>query len=144
MKSRRPNQPRVIRSAVAEKPSRHLASRKSSGGSHYWFRIVPRRIPCWFFLFFTAATQRTEIASARGRGTYMHTCTHARSHAMRYDARRIVSKGYYNFPMQIAKVAQPAKITVGNNTVDWEVELARASRETDNISLGRPLRRTIK
>jgi len=73
----------------------------------------------------------------------MHACIHA-LHAMRHDARRVVSKGYRDFPMQIAKVAQPAKITVGNNAADWEVELARASRETDNISSGRPLRRTIK
>lgn len=75
-----------------------------------------------------------------------HACMHAYMyalHAMRHDARHVASKGYRDFPMQIAKVAQPAK-TVGNNAVDWEVELARASRETDNISLGRPLRRTIK
>lgn len=72
----------------------------------------------------------------------MHTCMHA-LHAMRHDAHHVASKGYHDFPMQIAKVAQPAK-TVGNNAVDWEVELARASRETDNISLGRPLPGTIK
>lgn len=45
---------------------------------------------------------------------------------------------------------RPAKITVENNVIDWEDELARARafafarREMDNISLGRPLRRTIK
>lgn len=48
---------------------------------------------------------------------------------------------YANF----AKVTQSAKITVGNNAIDWcRTSLARALRETDNISLGRPLRRTIK
>lgn len=39
---------------------------------------------------------------------------------------------------------EPAKITVGNNGIDWEDELARALREMDNISLGRPLQGTIR
>ena len=39
---------------------------------------------------------------------------------------------------------ESAKITVGNNAIDWEDELARALREMDNISLGRPLQGTIR
>lgn len=39
---------------------------------------------------------------------------------------------------------ESAKITVGNNAIDWEDELARALREMDNISLGWPLHGTIR
>lgn len=39
---------------------------------------------------------------------------------------------------------EAAKITVRNNGIDWEDELARALREMDNISLDRPLQGTIR
>lgn len=93
-------------------------------------------------------------------------------HCMPRDAMRcaITSKRPRDFPMQIvcsaglpgesrtpggAKGAlvpardtgekgESAKITVGNNAIDWEDELARALREMDNISLDRPLQGTIR
>jgi len=136
---KRPNQPRVIRSVVTEKQTHHLASRKSETAlrgliliSHR-FSSLPRSL-------FRENTVDGNRKRERAAHAYMYACLHT----MWHDVCRIASKGYHDFPMQIAKVAQPAKITVGNNAVDWEVELARASRETDNISLGRPLRRTIK
>lgn len=36
------------------------------------------------------------------------------------------------------------KITGGNNAIDWAGELARALREMDDISPGRPLRGAIR
>lgn len=147
MKSRRPNQPQVIRSVVAEKPSCHFVSRKSSyeeaATSQPNIDLASSLVAPMVFLPREHSGWKSQ-AHGDAAHACMHACMHACSHAMRHDARRIVSKGYHDFPMQIAKAAQPAKITVGNNTVDWEVELACASRETDNISLGRPLRRTIK
>lgn len=154
MKSRRPNQPRVIRSAVAKKKKKkncHVTARLAS--------LASRRQPlCGLILishrpssppavFLPRETQRTEIVGRRtGTHANMHACMHACMGCMRRGTMHAASrqKGTGDFPMQIAKVARTAKITVGNNAVDWEVELARASRETDNISLGRPLRRTIK
>lgn len=61
-------------------------------------------------------------------------------------AMRVASKGRRRFLYaNLAKVTQLAKIIVGNNAIDWcRTSLARVLRETDNISLGRPLRRTIK
>lgn len=116
---------------MTEKPSHHLASPKSETATSRLNIDFPS------FLVTSAVSFPREYGGRKwSHGDAAHACMH--------DVRRIASKGYHDFPMQIAKVAQPAKITVGNNAVDWEVELARASRETDNISLGRPLRRTIK
>lgn len=50
----------------------------------------------------------------------MHAC------AVCDAAYRVASKGRRDFPMQIVKGLRPAKITVGNNVIDWEDELARA------------------
>lgn len=142
MKSRRPNQPRVIRSVVAKKKlSRHLASRKSRKPEAAALR------PNIDFASSLVASRGLSSAGNAADGNRRRTGMHANMHAcmgcMRRGTMHAASR-QKGFPMQIAKVARPAKITVGNNAVDWEVELARASRETDNISLGRPLRRTIK
>lgn len=39
---------------------------------------------------------------------------------------------------------ESGKITGGNNAIDWAGELARALREMDDISPGRPLQGTIR
>lgn len=149
MKSRRPNQPRVIRSVVAKKKkkkklSRHLASRKSRKPE------AAAQRPNIDFASSLVASRGLSSAGNAADGNRRRTGTHANMHGM-HACMGCMRRGTMHaasrqkgFPMQIAKAARPAKITVGNNAVDWEVELARASRETDNISLGRPLRRTIK